>query len=259
MRTTRLVPTLALLLAAIPVQAAETAEEIIARLESQPAPDSSAIQMKMTLIQIRGGKSFSKERSVEIFAKRGGAEGARSLLRFTAPADVKGVALLVREQKGGPNEQFLYMPSLRGEPKRIAGGDRNQSFLGTDFTFADLEGRSGKDWTHVRGEDTVVDGKPAWVLTSSPKTPQPGEYVKIVQTIRQDVLLPVRIEFYDAQGLLKVLTVEEIKQIDGFWIAVRSRMENVRKKSATVLEILQQRNNLEIPDSIFTTREMTRG
>lgn len=73
------------------------------------------------------------------------------------------------------------------------------------------------------------------------------------------MLLPVRIEFHDAQGLLKVLTVEEVKQIDGFWIAVRSRMENVRKKSATVLEILQQRNNLEIPDSVFTTREMTRG
>lgn len=252
-------PLFAALLASTPVAAEDTADQIIERLEKQPTPESSAVQMKMTLIQQRGGKQFSKERSVEIFAKRAGAEGARSLLKFTAPADVKGVSLLVRENKGSTNEQFLYMPALRGEPKRIAGGDRNQSFLGTDFTFADLEGRDRSTWTSVREADVSVDGKPAWVIVSTPKTPESGDYTKVVQTVRQDIMLPVRIEFHDAQGLLKVLTVEETKQIDGFWIAVRTRMENVRRKSATVLEILQQRNNLEIPDSVFTTREMTKG
>lgn len=252
-------PLLAAMLAAVPAVAQDTADQIIERLEKQPTPDSSAVQMKMTLVQERGGKQFNKERSVEIFAKRGGAEGARSLLRFTAPADVKGVSLLVRENKGATNEQFLYMPALRGEPKRIAGGDRNQSFLGTDFTFADLEGRDAKAWANVREADAVVEGKPTWVIVSTPRNPQAGDYAKVVQTIRQDILLPVRVEFHDAQGLLKVLTVEEVKQVDGFWIAVRTRMENVRRKSATVLEILQQRNNLDIPDSVFTTREMTKG
>ncbi len=252
-------PLFAALLAAAPAVAEETADQIIERLEKQPTPDSSAVQMKMTLIQQRGGKQFSKERSVEIFAKRADTEGARSLLKFTAPADVKGVSLLVRQNKGSANEQFLYMPALRGEPKRIAGGDRNQSFLGTDFTFADLEGLDRDTWTSVREADVSVDGKPAWVIVSTPQKPQDGDYAKVVQTIRQDILLPVRVEFYDAQGLLKVLTVEETKQIDGFWIAVRTRMENVRRKSATVLEILQQRNNLEIPDSVFTTREMKKG
>lgn len=249
-----------LLLSGSPAAAeSESADDIIRRMEALPAPDSSAVRLKMTLVTTRGSREFTRDRTVEMFAKRSAEEGLRSVLRFTEPADVRGVSLLVRENPSGPNDQWLYMPALRGEPRRISGGERNQSFLGTDFTFADLEGRDPESWNHRLLEEKTLDGHAVWVLESTPKTEDAGGYTRVIQSVRKDILLPVRVEFHDGQGLLKILTVEELRQIDGFWIATRSRMENVRRKSATILEILEQRNNLEIPDEQFTTRAMQRG
>lgn len=233
-----------------------TAEEIVREVEAQPAPDASAVKMRMTLISNRGSKTYEKERTVEMFAKRDEQEGSRSLLVFKEPADVAGVSLLVSENPGGPNDQWLYMPALKQEPKRISGGQRNSSFLGTDFTFADLEGRDPENWNHKLVRTESIDGEEAWVLETTPKEGTETQYTKLIQWIRKDVKLPVRIEFYDRQGKLKVLTVEELKQIDGFWTSMRTRMENVRKNHATVLEILEQKNNLEIPEKVFTTRYM---
>jgi len=64
------------------------------------------------------------------------------------------------------------------------------------------------------------------------------------------------VEFYNGKGLLKHLTVTGLKQIDGYWVATTSRMENVVKKHATVLEVLDQKNNLDFPADFFSTRNL---
>lgn len=234
------------------------AQAVLDLVAAQPAPKSSAVRLKMTLVKVRGSSTYEQERTVEMFGKDT-PEGVRSLLRFSAPKDVEGVALLVRENKNAPNDQWLYMPALKQEPKRISGGQQNASFLGTDFTFADLGGRDPEGWVHTLVGSEAVDGHDAWVIESTPKAGSESEYVRTKQWIRKDIKQPARVEFYDRNGLLKVLTVELFEQIDGFWIAKRTRMENVVKKTATILEVLEQKNNLEIPDDVFTTRYMKNG
>ena len=66
---------------------------------------------------------------------------ARCVLRFTAPAEVKGVALLVVNHPG-PRRRTNgcgRRPSRRD--RRIALQDRSTRFFGTDFSFEDLEER----------------------------------------------------------------------------------------------------------------------
>ncbi|RMF11859.1 MAG: outer membrane lipoprotein-sorting protein [Candidatus Dadabacteria bacterium] len=242
----------------LPAIAGPTAQDIVERVAAQPAPESSAIRVKMVLLGQRGGRETRQERTVEMFAART-PEGARSLLRFVEPRDVAGVSLLVVENPGGANDQWLYMPALKQEPRRISGGQKNASFLGTDFTFADLEGRAPGQWTHQLLREEAVDGHPAWVIESKPKNPADAPYVKTVQWVRQDNYVPVRIEFYDGRGLLKILTAEDLAQVDGYWVARRTKMENVRKKHATILEIIEQKNNLQFPPDFFSTRRMKQG
>ena len=232
-----------------------TAREILDRVSEQPTPKSSAVQMKMILISHRGDKTFKQERKVEMFAKQGD-EGMRTLLKFKEPKDVEGVALLVRENPDGPDDQWLYMPALKQEPKRISGGQRNQSFLGTDFTFADLAGRDPDEWNHKLLREEQRDGHEFWVIESTPKEGTETQYSRLVQWIRKDDMVPTRIEFFQNDGLLKVFTAEKVEKIDGYQVASRTRMENVVKKHATVLEILNQKNNLDFPPRFFTQREM---
>lgn len=248
----------AALLVATPVWADPKADEILKKAAAQPTPNSSAVKVKMTLISQKGAKVSEQARTVEMFAAKTPA-GARSLLRFKEPADVAGVALLVVENKGAANDQWLYMPALKQEPKRISGGQKNQSFLGTDFTFADLEGRDPSQWQHKLLREEAVASQPTWVIESTPLAAAESDYKRTVQWVRQDAYVPVRVEFYDDKGLLKVLTVDKLEKVGEFWTAGKTKMENVVKKHATVLEIQEQRNNIDFPADFFSTRQLKGG
>lgn len=245
-------------LVATPAWPDPKADEILKKAAAQPTPHSSAVKVKMTLIHQKGAKASEQTRTVEMFAAKTPA-GARSLLRFKEPADVAGVALLVIENKGAANDQWLYMPALKQEPKRISGGQKNQSFLGTDFTFADLEGRDPAQWRHSLLREEVLDGQPTWVIESKPLVSAEADYQRTVQWVRQDAYVPVRVEFYDNQGLLKVLTVEKLEKVGEYWTAGKTKMENVVKKHATVLEVQEQRNNIEFPADFFSPRQLKGG
>jgi hypothetical protein len=55
------------------------------------------------------------------------------MLRFTAPAEVKGVALLIVITPTR-SDQWMWRPSI-GRDQRIALQDRSTRFFGTDFSF----------------------------------------------------------------------------------------------------------------------------
>ena len=53
------------------------------------------------------------------------------------PADVRGTALLVEEQKGKPTREWLYLPSLR-RVRQVLPVNEFESFLNTEFTVSDM-------------------------------------------------------------------------------------------------------------------------
>src|SRR5438093_9837745 len=70
-----------------------------------------------------------------------GSHGSsKAVLRFTAPAEVKGVALLVLNHPDRSSDQWMWTPALNRD-RRIALQDRSTRFLGTDFTFEAFENR----------------------------------------------------------------------------------------------------------------------
>src|SRR5215470_5324559 len=69
---------------------------------------------------------------------RVGAHGdSRMVLRFTAPPEVKGVALLVVNHPDRASDQWMWTPAIERD-RRIALQDRSTRFFGTDFSFEDL-------------------------------------------------------------------------------------------------------------------------
>src|SRR5246127_2242910 len=75
-----------------------------------------------------------------IFERIGSFGDSKSLLRFTAPPEVKGVALLIVNHPDRASDQWMWRPSI-GRDQRIALQDRSTRFFGTDFSFEDLEER----------------------------------------------------------------------------------------------------------------------
>ena len=119
-----------------------TAQQIVDKsLERNKFGFQNAIaDITLKLISKRGS-----ERVREVQIKSIEREGlGKSLVRFHAPADVAGTGFLLLEKADADDDQYLYLPAL-GKVKRITGSQRNQRFMGTDLTYADMESRDLKN------------------------------------------------------------------------------------------------------------------
>jgi len=115
------------------------------RVDERETGRDARMTMRMRLFDRQGR---SRERALTMLAIVGGpgrpVPGDRSLIRFTAPADIRGTGFLVWEQPGADDERFLYLPSL-GRVRRIAATESQESFVGSDFTYEDISGRELDD------------------------------------------------------------------------------------------------------------------
>jgi hypothetical protein len=180
---------------------------------------------------------------------------SKSLVRFSAPADLAGAGFLQVQKTSGDDDRFLFLPELK-KARRIAGSLRSNAFMGTDFSFADLDRRDLRDGkVSVLGEVTL--GKyPCYhleVIPADPKSP----YSRVELWVRQDNFLPIKWHMFDhSKTLLKTLTARAVKRIQGHWFITQSLMVNHRENHQTqlVLDTITPREKL--PEEIFTLRNL---
>ena len=99
-------------------------------------------------------------------SRSGGAHGdSRMVLRFTAPPEVKGVALLVVNHPDRASDQWMWTPGIERD-RRIALQDRSTRFFGTDFSFEDMEERDVDQYDYTLLGDDNVAGMAAWKVPS---------------------------------------------------------------------------------------------
>ena len=95
---------------------------------------------------------------------------SKAIIRFTAPAEVKGVALLVVNHPDRSSDQWMWTPAI-GRDRRIALQDRSTRFFGTDFSFEDLEERDVDQYDYRLTGEEAIDGAPCWRIEATP-TPE---------------------------------------------------------------------------------------
>src|SRR5215831_19248316 len=105
-----------------------------------------------------------------------GSHGSsKAVLRFTAPSEVKGVALLVLNHPDRASDQWMWTPAINRE-QRIPLQDRSTRFFGTDFSFEDLEERDTNQFEYRLLGEEPVDGAPCWKIQSTPKQSKVSQY-----------------------------------------------------------------------------------
>lgn len=195
-------------------------------------------------------KSWATERS--------GSWGASKLvIRFTAPAEVKGVALLVVNHPDRASDQWMYIPSI-GRDRRVAFQDRKTRFFGTDFSFEDLEERDVEqfDWK-LMGEETA-EGTPCWKIESRPKQSRSSQYTSNILYIRKDNYVSARIESFSKDKLIRKLFYKNIEQVQGIWTARVLEMHDLKRNSRTILKLEKLTFNAPVKDENFTVQALRR-
>jgi hypothetical protein len=257
---------LAALLAATAVRAEETARQILDRAKQLDDTTRKWTDRSETLtLTIHGNSGGDRERSLQIFDKRGANDEDKSLTFFLAPSEVKGTAFLQIRHPGKEDEQLLYLPELK-RSRRIVAQAKDGSFMGTDFSFRDLEILAEiRDWTEAdaasslgTGED--VDGHACWAIALVPAASKDAGYPKIVLFLDKEQLVTRKVVFYDASGAaVKTLVQTDVKNVGAIPTAYHLVMETPAKQSKTTVVLSDVKYDTGLADDFFTERQMQRG
>ena len=164
------------------------------------------------------------------------------------------------------DDSWLYLPALQ-KVNRIASADRSGSFMGSDFTYSDIDGFELEDFNYkLVKENDVVDGKDCWVIESTPKNKKvisKTGYLKSIQWVRKDIYFVVKNRILVKKGKkVKLFAAKDIQKIDGVWTAKTLQMITTKNKKLVHKSIFQLKNvkyNSNVDDAIFETEVMQRG
>jgi len=210
--------------------------------------DGAKTRLRMTLAE-RGGSA--RTRVMEILGRRSGGL-LQTVVRFLSPQDVAGTAFLMLEQRGQRSEQHIYLPGLR-RTRRIVGRETEGSFMGSDFTYADMQGVDPKHATHTRLPNENVGNTPCYVVESTIKPEAHSAYAKTQSWVRTTDYLPLRTRFFDRAGtLLKTLYTRRVGELNGKPIVMEARMENQANGHHTELVVEAIERSDGLPDTVFT-------
>ena len=220
----------------------------------------------------RRGRSNSQryEGSLEVIAANGktsrkswtsqrlGSYGdSKSVIRFTAPAEVKGVALLVVNHPDRSSDQWMWTPSI-GRDRRIALQDRSTRFFGTDFSFEDLEERDVDQYDYKLTGEEPIDGAPCWRIESRPRQGKVSQYTLSRVWIRKDNYVPAQYENMVKDQVARRLHESDIRSVQNIWTACTLEMTDLRRNSRTILRIEKLAYNVPMQDDDFTVQALRR-
>jgi outer membrane lipoprotein-sorting protein len=218
---------------------------------------SSAVSQRYEgLLQVfeAKGRVSDKRWTLERLGSHG---NSRAILKFTAPPEVKGVALLIVNHPDRASDQWMWTPAIERD-RRIALQDRSTRFFGTDFSFEDLEERDVDQYDYQLLGDETVDGAPCWTIQSVPKERKSSQYTRSVVWIRKDNYSFARIESYVKDTVVRRLEYSDIQNVQGIWTARRLEMTDLRRGSRTRLTLDKLQYNVPMNEEDFTLQALRR-
>jgi hypothetical protein len=221
--------------------------------ESQRRTRSNSESYEGALRVLDSGSKVSDKRWR--YLRTGSFGSSKSTIRFTAPPEVKGVALLIVNHPDRASDQWMWTPAIDRD-RRIALQDRSTRFFGTDFSFEDLEERDAGQFDFKLLGEEMVDGVKCWRIESRPKAAKSSQYTNSLLWIRQPDYAPARIESSIKDTLVRRLNYHHVEILQGIPTAREMEMTDLRRNSRTLLTLEKVVYNLSAKDNDFTVQAL---
>jgi outer membrane lipoprotein-sorting protein len=225
------------------------AHKVIAGVYEQQASYDTAMRAVFDIFDKDGHKTTKKFMLYRI----GSPGDSKTLVRFTDPAEIRGVALLSYNHKGENDRQWLYIPATQ-RSRSVAARELSEKFAGTDFTYEDVEERSVDDFNYTVISDTEsIDGRKTYKIEAKPVDAGRSQYKYVYYWVAQDVPVILHAEMYGADGkVVREMHASGLKKASGTWGARHVEMRTVEAKTRTVLTIDEAKFNQHLDEKLFT-------
>ena len=206
------------------------------------------------VLEVIGSNSKISKKAWE--SERLGSYGnSKAILRFTAPAEVKGVAVLVVNHPDRSSDQWMWTPAL-GRDRRIALQDRSTRFFGTDFSFEDLEERDADQYDfRLMGEEDM-EGTRCWHIEAKPRRGKVSQYTSSQLWIRKDNYVPVRYDNFSGGEVIRRIYQRDIRNVQNIWTATLIEVTDLKRNSRTLLKLEKLAYNVPLKEENFTVQAL---
>lgn len=198
-----------------------------------------AMEMVATLT-IQDNKGNERVRQIATATKKfGGA--TKTMMKFLSPAEVKGTTMLIYDYQEKEDDMWIYLPALR-KTRRIVSSEKAKSFMGSEFSNADMSKPNMDDFTYRTLGSETVNGKDCWVVESKCRNEDIEDengFSRKVVFIEKSTYLPQKMEYYDLDNeLYKVMTISDYKkQSNGSYFAYNMSIENIQSNRKSTMKV----------------------
>lgn len=218
------------------------------------------VGLDMVLRNAQGDETKKHQRNLT-FEMKDTSVGDKTMIIFDRPRDVAGTAFLTHSKILEPDDQWLYLPSLK-RVKRIASKNKSGPFVGSEFAYEDISSQEvGKyGYKYLRSEACPTDAKlQCFVVERTPKYEYSG-YTKQISWADHDHFRLLKVDFYDRKDeLLKTLTYEGYKQyLNQYWRPYAMKMKNHQTGKSTDLFWNDYRFRVGLKEDDFTKDNLKR-
>jgi hypothetical protein len=173
---------------------------------------------------------------------------------FKKPADVQDMVYMVWKRLGADDDRWMYLPAL-DLVRRIASSDKRASFVGSNFVYEDISGRSLDEDTH----ELIGSGDKEYIIKNVPKHPGEVEFSYFTVMVDKKNFMPLKAEYYDKQGqIYRVIEALQVKDIEGHPTVTKSKATDLINGSHTIIEFSDVSYDIGLDEDIFTERYLRR-
>jgi hypothetical protein len=238
---------------------AQDARALMEASEQRTKSRTETTVYRMELLDAAG--QVQQTRGIVLHYKRTeGAAGVEStLFKFTAPAVVQGTGLLIVDSGQAVNDIWMYLPATR-RIRRIAGAEKSNWFMGTEFTHEDFEDYQLAAYRFTLTQTAQPCGQQqrcdvVTAVASDPAEQQASGYGSKVYWVEKETLYPVRIDYLDKQGApAKRLDVQALVRIGQHWRPERYEMRNLANGRLTRLTATAREVDTPLDDHLVSQR-----
>ena len=183
---------------------------------------------------------------------------SKTLVKYTAPRDVRHSGYLVIQKEGAPDDQFVYMKSAR-RVRRVALGE---SIMGTDFSLEDIVPRNIDTSDYARTLDETIEGVLCYVVEVLPKDDTDSDYSRLLVYVDKEHFVTLRTQYWDHDGVeVKVFDAlpSTLMEVRGVWVATEGRMRSLIDGTTTTLYVDEIDPEAPTRDSIFSLSNLQRN
>ena len=240
---------------------------VLAAVLAVPAPPSSARAVMDEVDKRRRTASEYSEGVITVEEKGktrqkawrswrlGWGPESKGLIQFQEPAEVKGVGLLTLSHENRPAEQWFYAPAIDRD-RRVAKQEKSTRFLGTHFTYEDMEERDVDAYTYTLVGEDAVAGAACFKIEAKPAPSKESQYSRLTFWVLEDRYVTIRVEA-DVEGALRrTFEGSDVREVSGVPIVHAWSLTDTKRPGLTRLVVQNVHVDPKLPATLFTVGAM---